>query len=260
MRYARYSHEDRIAWGRVEDGASGPQVSELEGDPFDDDVLTGRSVALDQVRLLAPYDSAKVVGFGMNYPRPTDPDGGKDDRAPFLFVKPPTAVVGPGDPIVLPGGFERILHEVELAVVIGRTCRHVKAADAESVIFGYTCANDVSALGMDSTSNIPQVVLGKSYDSFCPLGPWIETELDSGDQALTCRVNGELRQDGNSGDMRRGIAGLIELASAVMTLGPGDIVLTGTVPGAQPLHDGDLVEVAVGGIGSLSNPVVAASA
>lgn len=255
MRYARFSAEGRTGWGQLEPTESGIRLFELEGDPFGTSLRSGWGAPIEAVRLRAPFEAAKIVGFGRNFERSEDwePD---DDRDPTFFLKPPSAVVDPGDRIVLPAGFERIVHEAELAVVIGDTCRSVMAEEADQVIFGYTCANDVSALGVKAVGGFPQMVMGKSFDTFCPMGPWIETVLDTSDVSIACRVNGELRQEGSSRGFRRDVGALIELASRVMTLHPGDIVLTGTPPGFAPLQDGDMVEVAIGGIGVLGNPVV----
>ena len=172
----------------------------------------------------------------------------------MLFLKPSTSVIGPGDAIALPWQSEQVEHEAELAVVISRLCRDVSADDADSVILGYTCANDVTARDLQKRDG--QWGRAKGFDSFCPLGPWITTEADLDEALITCSVNGEIRQQAVLGDMVHGVAAIIEHVSSAMTLLPGDVLLTGTPAGVGPLNAGDLVDVAIEGIGSLSNPVV----
>jgi 2-keto-4-pentenoate hydratase/2-oxohepta-3-ene-1,7-dioic acid hydratase in catechol pathway len=173
----------------------------------------------------------------------------------MIFLKPSTSVIGPGVAVHLPAASQRVDHEGELAVVIGRPCRRTRAEDAAASILGYTVGNDVTARDLRKPNG--PWLRGKGYDSFCPLGPWIETELDPAEVTVRTEVNGQLRQDGNTRDLIFTIGELIEFCSEVMTLLPGDVILTGTPEGVGPLHDGDEVTVTVSGIGSLTNPVVA---
>jgi 2-keto-4-pentenoate hydratase/2-oxohepta-3-ene-1,7-dioic acid hydratase in catechol pathway len=174
----------------------------------------------------------------------------------MLFMKPSTSVIGPNDPIVLPPQSERVDHEAELAVVIGKAARHVREPAASDVILGYTCANDVTA--RDLQARDVQFTRAKGFDTFCPLGPHVETELDPSDLELGCRVNGEVRQRSRTSNLVFSPAQLVAFISSVMTLLPGDVILTGTPSGIGPVQDGDLVEVGIEGIGILSNKVVSA--
>jgi 2-keto-4-pentenoate hydratase/2-oxohepta-3-ene-1,7-dioic acid hydratase in catechol pathway len=193
------------------------------------------------------------VAVGKNYREHAAEMGGEAPDEPLLFLKPNTSVIGTGDTIVLPPQSQRVEHEVELAVVIGSIARNVLAKDADSVIFGYTVANDVTARDLQKSDG--QWARAKGFDTFCPLGPVMETEFDAASATLEARVNGELRQQGRVADLVHPIAALVEYASSVWTLLPGDVILTGTPAGVGPIVDGDTVEVEVSGIGTLSNPV-----
>ena len=264
MRIARFASGDEVAYGIVEDqgnGASGGQgavVAQLQGHPFGADPgslrFTGARFPVADVRLLAPVLPSKVVAVDGNYPGgPRGSDG--PPAEPVLFLKPSTAVAGPQDSIAYPAKItERIEHEGELAVIIGRLCRDVPPHRAAEVIFGYACANDVTA--RDLAERDGQWTRAKGFDTFCPLGPWIETEVDPGDLDLTTRVNGEVRQQARTSQLRFGVPALIAYVSQIMTLLPGDVLLTGTPAGAGPLTDGDEVSVSIEGIGTLTNRVV----
>jgi 2-keto-4-pentenoate hydratase/2-oxohepta-3-ene-1,7-dioic acid hydratase in catechol pathway len=180
--------------------------------------------------------------------------GGEAPSEPLMFLVPNTAVVGPGDPVVLPPQSSNVHYEGELAVVIGRMCKDVAPEEAASVIFGYTCANDVTARDLQFGDG--QWARAKGFDTFCPLGPWIETDLDPADLSLVTRVDGEVVQDGHTSDMVHGVAALIAHASAAFTLLPGDVILTGTPAGVGPVEPGQRVEVEIQDIGTLSNPFV----
>ncbi|MEU0939388.1 fumarylacetoacetate hydrolase family protein [Embleya sp. NPDC005971] len=222
----------------------------LDGDPFGEYHLTRESVPLPQARLLAPVLPSKVLVAGRNY---GDPATATPDLV--INLKPSTAVVGPGEPVLLPAESSEVRFEGELAVVIGRRCRDVPEADADRVVFGYTCANDVTAWDIGQPGG--HWTKAKSFDTFCPLGPWIRTDLDPADVAVRTVVDGELRQDGSTKEMIRGVAAVVARCSALMTLLPGDVILTGTPAGSGALHPGDTVEVHIDGIGSLANPVLA---
>jgi 2-keto-4-pentenoate hydratase/2-oxohepta-3-ene-1,7-dioic acid hydratase in catechol pathway len=264
VRIARFADGDDPRFGVVgaEDGVE--TIAFLKGDPlYAGFELTGQKVPLGDVRLLAPViPRSKVVCVGKNYAAHAlemaailGGDGKVPDE-PLVFLKPNTAVVGPGDAIVRPSFTNDISFEGELAIVIGRICKDVPAADAEKVIFGYTIANDVSARDLQVKDN--QWARAKGSDTFCPLGPWIETNLDSSNQNITTAVNGEVLQQGNTGDMTWQVPAIIEYISAFTTLLPGDVVLTGTPAGVGTLEPGDDVTVTIDGIGTLQNRVVAA--
>jgi 2-keto-4-pentenoate hydratase/2-oxohepta-3-ene-1,7-dioic acid hydratase in catechol pathway len=259
VRIARFVHPGGAAFGIVEGGKDAPldalTVAEIEGHPFGHIVFTGQRWALPDVRLLSPILPSKVVAVGRNYAAHAAELGNELPKAPLLFLKPSTAVIGPADAIRLPVDSKQVEHEAELAVVIGASgARDVSAERALDAVLGYTCANDVTA--RDQQRADVQFTRAKGYDSFCPLGPWIETDLDPGDLAVRCEVDGELRQDGRTKDLIFDIATLVSYVSHIMTLLPGDVLLTGTPAGVGPITAGQQVSVAVEGIGTLTNPVV----
>jgi 2-keto-4-pentenoate hydratase/2-oxohepta-3-ene-1,7-dioic acid hydratase in catechol pathway len=238
--------------------ADGLMVAQLAGHPFggtqDDITLTGLRFPLAGVRVLAPILPSKVVCIGKNYADHAREMGGEPPAEPVIFMKPSTAVCGPGDVIARPTQLsERTDFEGELAVVIGRLCRQVPPERVDEVIFGYTCANDVTARDLQARDG--QWTRAKGFDTFCPLGPWIETDLDPADLALTTRLNGEVKQDSRTSLLLHDVRSLVVFVSQVMTLLPGDVVLTGTPAGIGPMDKGDQVTVTVEGIGTLSNPV-----
>ncbi len=262
MRIARFSVADQIAFGVVEgDPAAAPgsadaaHVTAIDGHPFGPFELSAARFPLGEVRLLAPVVPSKVLGIGKNYADHAREMGGEAPADPVVFLKPSTSVVGPDDNVRLPALSAEVHHEAELAVVIGRLVRELPIERAMEAVLGYTCGNDVTARDLQRSDG--QWARAKGFDTFCPLGPWIETELDPGDLAVECRVNGGLRQQGRTRDMLHSVAELVSYASAVMTLLPGDILLTGTPAGVGPIVDGDTVEVRIEGIGTLRNPVVA---
>lgn len=240
------------------DGA-GEKIAEISGDPLYTKIeLTGATHLVDEVRLLAPIiPRSKIIGIAHNFTAHAAERGADVRAVPLMFLVPNTAVVGPDDPVVIPDFAKEVAHEAELAVVIGRMCKDVPASEALSVIFGYTVANDVTATDL-AASDI-QWARAKGMDTFCPLGPWIETDIDTSDLRITCKVDGELRQDQSTQDMVHKIPQLIEVLSAAFTLLPGDVILAGTPAGISQVHPGERVEVAVEGIGSFSNPFVSAS-
>jgi len=253
MKIARFSHGDTIAFGIVDEEEH--ELVVLKSDPlFAGFETTGERVALAEAKLLAPViPRSKVVAVGKNYHDHAAEMGGEAPVEPLLFLKPNTSVVGPGDAIVLPPESERVEFEGELAVVIGRVARRVSEADAASVIFGYTVANDVTARDLQRRDG--QWTRAKGFDTFCPLGPVIDTEVDLERGTLETSVNGQRRQDGRLADMVHSVAAIVAYASAVFTLLPGDVILTGTPAGVGPIVAGDTVEVTISGLGTLSNPV-----
>lgn len=258
MRIARFSgagQEPRFGLVGEADGAT--VLAVLAGDPLYAGIdLTGERVPVDDVRLLAPViPRSKVVGIGRNYAEHTAEMGNEAPTEPLIFLKPNTSVIGPGDLIVHPTQTEDLQHEGELAVVIGRICKDVPAADVDRVVLGYTVANDVTA--RDLQRRDATWTRGKGFDTFCPVGPWIETDLDVSDLRVTTTVGGDTRQDGRTSLMIFDVPTLVSYVSSVMTLLPGDLVLTGTPAGVGPMRVGDEVSVSVEGIGTLTNRVVA---
>ena len=261
MRVARFTGEDDPRFGVVGEEDGVPTIAVLKGDPlYAGYELTGQKVPLDDVRLLAPViPRSKVIGVGRNYARHAAELGNDVPAEPLIFLKPNTSVVGPGEPIVHPAQSEDVHYEGELAVVIGRICKDVPVDDAEKVIFGYTVANDVTARDLQQRDD--QWARAKGFDTFCPIGPWIETNLDPADLRVTtrkgsAREEGELVQDGRTSDMVFSVAEIIAHVSSFMTLLPGDLILTGTPEGVGPMAPGDRVSVTVEGIGTLTNQVV----
>ena len=252
MKLLRFSHRDRIATGIVASGSDVIQV--LAGTFFQDPLPTGEEVHMDEVRLLAPVLPSKVVCVGKNYASHAAEFGGSVPEEPILFLKPSTAVIGPNEPIQLLPISRRIDYEGELAVVIGRLARRVRAEDASRYILGFTCANDVTLRTLQKTDQ--QWTRAKGFDGSCPLGPWIETTVDPIDVAIETRLNGEVVQHATTADMVFGVGTLIEFITTFMTLLPGDVILTGTPEGVGKITHGDVVEVEVAGVGTLSNPVV----
>jgi 2-keto-4-pentenoate hydratase/2-oxohepta-3-ene-1,7-dioic acid hydratase in catechol pathway len=249
-----------VRFGVVEGPGEDPAdlvVTAIDGHPFAPFRLAGEPVPLASVRLLAPVLPSKVVCIGKNYADHIAEMGLSAPADPVVFLKPSTSVIGPGEAIVLPRNSDRVDHEAELAIVVGRLCREVPRARAHEVILGYTCANDVTA--RDHQAADKQWTRGKSHDTFCPIGPWIETELDASDVVVQARVDGDLKQDGRTSALIHDIPAIVEWVTAFMTLLPGDVILTGTPAGVGPITAGQTVSVTVGGVGTLTNPVVARS-
>ena len=259
MRIARFAHSGGMSFGVVEgEPDAGPDaltVAAIDGHPFGTITPTGQRWALSDVRLLSPILPSKVVCVGRNYAEHAAEHGSDVPKEPLLFLKPSTSVIGPGDVIKLPPQSQQVEHEAELAVVIGAPgARYADRAAAQRAVFGYTCANDVTARDLQRSDG--QWTRAKGFDSFCPLGPWIVTDLDPSDLEIRCEVGEETRQLGRTRDMVFDVATLVSYASHVMTLLPGDVLLTGTPAGVSPIMDGETVTVTVAGIGSLRNPVV----
>jgi 2-keto-4-pentenoate hydratase/2-oxohepta-3-ene-1,7-dioic acid hydratase in catechol pathway len=259
LRIARFSAEGgEVRFGVVEGPGEHPGdlvITAIDGHPFAPFSLVGEPQPLAGVRLLAPVLPSKVVCIGKNYADHVAEMGLSAPADPIVFLKPSTSVIGPGDAIVLPRNSNRVDHEAELAIVVGRLCREVPRARALEVVLGYTCGNDVTA--RDHQAADKQWTRGKSHDTFCPIGPWIETDLDASDVVVQARVDGELRQDSRTSMLIHDIPAVIEWITAFMTLLPGDVILTGTPAGVGPLTAGQSVSVTIGGVGTLTNPVVA---
>lgn len=251
MKIARFSHSGAINYGILDDD----DLVVLDGDPmYSGFGTTGERVPLADATLLAPViPRSKVVAVGKNYHDHAQEMGGEAPENPLLFLKPNTSVIGPHDHIVRPPQSQQVDFEGELGVVIGSVAKNVRAEDAASVIYGYTIANDVTARDLQRSDG--QWARAKGFDTFCPLGPVIETEFAHDTAVIETRVNGETRQKAPLTDMIHSVASIIEYASAVFTLLPGDVILTGTPAGVGPIVAGDTVEIDVTGIGTLSNPV-----
>jgi 2-keto-4-pentenoate hydratase/2-oxohepta-3-ene-1,7-dioic acid hydratase in catechol pathway len=202
---------------------------------------------------MMPIRPSKIIGIGRNYVEHARELGNQVPEVPILFFKPPTALIGPGDPILLPNVSQRVEYEAEIGVVIARRLRHADAATAERAIGGYVCVNDVTCRDLQKVDG--QWGRAKGFDTFCPVGPRVASGLDWRTLELSCRVNGVERQRAKATDMHFPIPELVSFLSGIMTLEPGDLIATGTPAGTGPLHDGDIVEVEITGVGTLSNPV-----
>ncbi|WP_239394155.1 fumarylacetoacetate hydrolase family protein [Frankia sp. CiP3] len=255
MRIARFTDGTEPAFGVVEGEVERGEatVATITPHPFGAFSFTGARYPLGGVRLLAPVLPSKVLCVGKNYADHVREMGDTAPANPLLFLKPSTSVIGPGDPIVLPPDSDHVDYEGELAIVIGRLCRDVPVARALEVVLGYTCANDVSARDQQRADG--QWTRAKGHDTFCPVGPWIETDLDPSDVAVRTTLDGELRQDARTKSLLHDVASLIAYMSAAMTLLPGDLLLTGTPAGVGPMSPGQTVAVTLEGIGTLTNPV-----
>jgi 2-keto-4-pentenoate hydratase/2-oxohepta-3-ene-1,7-dioic acid hydratase in catechol pathway len=230
-------------------------VVALNGDPLYVGVqLSDKEHPLSDVRLLSPVlPRSKVIGIGRNYAAHAAEMGSDVPPEPLMFIKPNTSVIGPGDPVFYPRQSREVHYEGELAVVIGRICRDVPVERAADVIWGYTVGNDVTARDLQRSD--VQFTRAKGFDTFCPLGPWVETELDVSDLRVQTFLNGDLKQDGRTSDLIFDVPTLVAHVSSVMTLLPGDVILTGTPEGVGPMQVGDEVEVSISGIGNLTNQV-----
>lgn len=251
MRWVRFAVGSTIGYGILEPAG----IRAVTTTPFLPWEPTDQLFAPHQVRILSPVLPSKIVAVGLNYKAHADETGKDLPAEPMLFLKPSTSVISPEEAIQLPVESERVDPEAELAVVIGKATRKVSEYGARDAIFGYTCGNDVTA--RDLQARDVQFTRAKGFDSFCPLGPHIETDLDPTDVAVIGRVNGEVRQEARTSDLIFSVSQLVAFISGVMTLLPGDVILTGTPAGIGPMEAGDTVEVEVEGIGVLRNPVSA---
>jgi 2-keto-4-pentenoate hydratase/2-oxohepta-3-ene-1,7-dioic acid hydratase in catechol pathway len=228
-------------------------VGRIEGNPFAEFHRSEATIPLDTVTLLAPISPGKIICVGRNYAEHAKETNSEIPTTPLLFLKPPSAVIGPLQTIYMPPQAEQVDHEAELAVVIGKRGRWIQPNDALTHVYGYTIGNDVTARDLQRRDG--QWTRAKGFDTFLPLGPWIETEFDPTDAMISCHVNGELRQMASTRDMIFHIDQVIAFASSIMTLEIGDVIMTGTPAGISPLQNGDMVEVTIDGLGKLRNPV-----
>ena len=251
MRIVRFQRDpsDPPSWGWVKEDRLGV----IEGSPFEIFRRQEALLSLEKVRLLAPIAPSKIVCVGWNYLVHVDESDAGVPKVPLLFLKPPSSVIGPGDVILLPPQADQVEHEGELAVILGRQGRWVSPEESSQLILGYSIANDITARDLQRSDD--QWTRAKGFDTFCPIGPWIETEMDASDTMIKCSVNGQLRQMASTRDMIFPVRELIAFISSIMTLNPGDVILTGTPAGVGKLNPGDEVTVEIEGIGSLSNQV-----
>jgi 2-keto-4-pentenoate hydratase/2-oxohepta-3-ene-1,7-dioic acid hydratase in catechol pathway len=251
MKIARFRLNDELHFGIVD----GPELVVLKGHPLVNKYeTTGQRVPLKEVKLLAPTMPSKVVCIGKNFAAHAAEIGEDVPAEPLIFLKPNSAIVGPGDAIVIPKLSRQIELEVELVIVIGEMTKDVSIEEAMSKVWGFTIANDVTARDLQFSDG--QWARSKAFDTFCPLGPWIETEFVPDDQIIESRVNGEVRQHASIADMIHNIPAIIKHVSEVMTLLPGDIILTGTPAGIGLIQSGEIIECEVEGIGTLVSPVI----
>jgi len=252
MRIVRYQTKNNAAqYGWLLENKIGP----IEGDIFGDYRRLEAVTPLGEVKLLAPVQPSKILCIGRNYAEHAREQKAEVPKVPLLFLKPPSAILNPGEPIVLPRQSQQVEHEAELVVVIGRRGRNITSDESHDYVFGYTVGNDVTARDLQQTDG--QWSRAKGFDTFCPFGPWIDTEFDPSDAIITCKVSGQPRQMASSRDMIFNVNELIAYLSSIMTLEPGDIIFTGTPSGIGALQPGDIVEVEIEGLGKLINPVIA---
>ncbi len=249
MRIGRFNRGERVFYGLIE----GKIIKVLRDFPSPEIELTGEEVPFSQVRLLAPCEPTKIIALGLNYRDHARELNMSLPKEPLLFLKPPSAMIGPEEEIVLPPQSKRVDYEAELAIVIGKKAKNVSVETAFDYVLGYTCFNDVTARDLQQKDG--QWTRAKGFDTFAPLGPWIETELDPGDLKVEALLNGERRQCSSTKELVFSVPEIVSYVSHIMTLFPGDVIATGTPPGIGPLKPGDLIEIRIEGIGSLKNYV-----
>ena len=250
MRIVRYLYKnEEPVYGWVFEN----KVGDIEGNIFGEYRRLEAEIPLESVKLLAPSQPSKIVCIGRNYTEHAKELGNDVPQVPLIFMKPPSSIINPGDTIILPPQSKQVEHEAELVAVIGKRGRNIPPDQAKDYILGYTIGNDITARDLQKTDG--QWTRAKGFDTFCSFGPWIDTELDITDALISCKVSGQPRQMASTRDMVFNVGKLVAFISSVMTLEPGDLIFTGTPAGVGPLHDGDVVEVDIDGLGVLSNPV-----
>jgi 2-keto-4-pentenoate hydratase/2-oxohepta-3-ene-1,7-dioic acid hydratase in catechol pathway len=250
MRIVKFSYRKKEGWGILKDAIT---VKVLEKDPFVSLKYSGRELSLREVKVCAPASASKIVLVGLNYRHHARELKMKIPKTPLLFLKPPSALIAAGEPILYPSGIKRLDYEGELALVIKKKIKNVSAKKALSSVLGYTCLNDVTARDIQVQDG--QWTRAKSFDTFCPVGPWLVPKLDPHSLTLRTYLNGKTVQQSCTDDFVFGVEQLIWFISRVMTLFPGDIISTGTPKGVGPMRPGDEVTVEIGGIGPLVNTV-----
>jgi len=254
MRIIRFKNKnDEVQFGWIYQ----EKVGLIQGDPFGEYRRFEPTMLLSDLELMLPCQPSKIIAVGRNYAEHAAEMNNELPAYPMIFMKPPSALITNGEPILLPGQSNRVEHEAELTIVVGKESKNLTQENAKEAIFGYTIANDVTARDLQKIDG--QWTRAKGFDTFCPLGPWIDTEFDPSDAMISCHVNHALRQMGSTKDMTFNPEQLLIYISSIMTLLPGDLILTGTPAGVGPLVDGDLVTVNIDGLGSLVNPVRKAS-
>ncbi len=250
MRIVRYVYKnEEPAYGWVFEN----KVGDIEGNIFGEYRRLEAEIPLESVKLLAPSQPSKIVCIGRNYTEHAKELGNEVPQVPLIFMKPPSSIINPGDTIILPPQSKQVEHEAELVAVIGKRGRNIPPDQARDHILGYTIGNDITARDLQKSDG--QWTRAKGFDTFCSFGPWIDTEFDITDALISCKVSGQPRQMASTRDMVFNVGKLVAFISSVMTLEPGDLIFTGTPAGVGPLHDGDVVEVDIDGLGVLSNPV-----
>ena len=251
MQIVRYkAATGNLEFGWVYEGKVGP----IEGSPFTEYRRQVADIPVEEVQLHPPIVPSKIICVGRNYVAHAEEHNAEVPQIPLLFLKPPSAVIGPQENIILPPQSQRVDHEAELVVVIGKRGRWIQTDEAFDFVLGYTIGNDITARDLQMRDG--QWTRGKGFDTFCPIGPWVETEFDPADALVSCHVNGEMRQMASTRDMVFSVRQLITFVSSVMTIEPGDLLFTGTPAGVSPLSPGDTVMVSIEGIGELTNHVI----
>ena len=254
-KFIHYRYQGKDAYGLLE---TEDRIRRISGDPFSDYQPAGGSLALAEIKILPPCRPSKIVALGLNYRDHAREFNLEVPAEPLIFMKPPSAVIAADEKIIVPAMSRRVDYEAELAVIIGRTCRNVPREAAFSTILGYTCLNDVTARDLQTKDG--QWTRAKGFDTFCPIGPGLVTDIDPGDLAVQSYLNGELRQSSRTNQLIFSVPELVEFISRVMTLYPGDIISTGTPSGVGPMKAGDTIEIRVEKVGRLINTVVAEGA
>lgn len=250
MKIIRFINDNQISFGFVEQDV----VLEVSGSPYNEHYVTGREFALDDVELLAPVEPGKIIAVGLNYIDHAKELNMEIPDEPIMFIKPPSSIIGPNSEIIMPKMSKQVDYEAELAFVIGKKAKNISVEEAVNYIYGYTCANDVTA--RDLQSKDVQWSRAKSFDTFCPVGPWVVTDIDSDSLDIKLVLDGDVKQSSSTSKMIFKPVNLLSFISSIMTLDPGDIVLTGTPPGVGPVKEGQIVSVEIENIGQLKNTVV----
>ena len=251
MRFVRYQTKEKSArYGWL----LNDKIGDIEGDHFGEFRRLDATTPLADAQLLAPSQPSKIICVGRNYAAHAKEHDAEVPELPLIFFKPPSAVINPGDAIILPPQSRQVEHEAELVVVIGKRGRNIISEEAREHILGYSIGNDITDRDLQNADRL--WTRGKGFDTFAPFGPWIDTDFDPSDAVVTCRVNGQMRQMASTRDMVFSVSTIIAFISSVMTLEPGDLIFTGTPAGVGALSDGDIVEVDIEGLGVLSNPVM----
>lgn len=250
MKYIRFKYEDKVCFGLLE----GDKINILDRSYFENGwQKTGQAISIENVRLLAPVEPSKIVCIGLNYAKHIEELGHAFHEDPVIFLKPTTTLIGPEEEILIPAMSQQVEYEAELVVVVGKTAKNISETEAEDYIFGYTCGNDVTARDLQKKDG--QWTRSKGFDTFCPIGPWIVSGLEPENLSIRSLLNGEVRQSSNTQNLINSVPKLVSYISQIMTLNPGDLIMTGTPEGVGPMKSGDVISVHIEGIGELRNRV-----